>query len=74
MSDFTLGLLPPDEAAKLTEEMTALLAKYDAEMQVVSQITLYKRIRKDGIVSPIQQDDIKDNGEGFSNLPGFSQA
>lgn len=64
--DYTLGPIPPEEAQELTKEMTALLAKYDAEMQVVSQIQLYKRIPKD-IVSPIQQHDL-DTGEekGFT--------
>lgn len=70
MSDFTLGPLPPDEAQKLSAEMQALLAKYDAEMQVVSQIQLFKRIPIDsGIISPLQANDIKDDKEG-----GFTQA
>lgn len=51
---YTLQDLPPAEAKALTEEITAVLTKYNAEIGVTSQINIMKRVeaKEESIPSP----------------------
>lgn len=59
---YTLKELSPEEAKKVTEELQAVLAKYDCEMGVTSAINIMKRQEesKEAVLSPIQ--DVKPDG------------
>jgi hypothetical protein len=68
---YSLREMDKEEGAKLTAELQAVLAKYDAEMGVSSNIELLKRVAtptnttEEPIVSPLQQDDLgNDNTSG----------
>lgn len=49
----TLRELDPETAKKVTEELTAVLAKYNCEMGVTSNINILKRV-EEPVLSPIQ--------------------
>lgn len=55
----TLNELTPEEQKNLTEEITAVLAKYNAEMGVSSHIEMWKRAPETGIPSPLTHEDIE---------------
>ncbi len=59
--EHTLEQLSKEDEIALTQELQAVLAKYDAEMGVSSHIEILKRVHN-SIPSPITRDDI-DNGE-----------
>jgi len=63
MPDYTLAELSPEDAANLTRELQEVLAKYDAEMGVASQINLMQRVPKEeGTPSFLTKEDL-DNGD-----------
>ena len=70
MSDmpYKLDELNPDEAKALTKELQDVLAKYDCEIGIQSQMTIMKRVPAtpgEPILSPIQPngDNGTDKGE-----------
>lgn len=50
--DYSLGEPSKEENLRLTEELKAILEKYDCEMQVTSTINILKRIHADVVESP----------------------
>ena len=66
---YTLKDLSPEEAKKVTEELQAVLAKYDCDMGVTSTINIMKRVpvptNSEPILSPIQPNN--PNGEPNTN-------
>lgn len=66
--DYTLEDMAVDEAKAITEELQGVLAKYNAEMSVTSNINIMKRVpmkSPDGsVLSPIQP-----NGTDQGNTP-----
>lgn len=65
--EYTLGEPSAEESTQVTEELKAVLEKYDCEMQVISTINILKRIypNKEDIVieSPYNGTDITENKE-----------
>lgn len=64
---YELRELTKEEATTLTKDMQEVLKKHDAEMQVTSQITLFKRVhpnKEEGIPSPFP---LNENGEDKTN-------
>lgn len=71
---YKLTDLTPDEAKALTKELQDVLAKYDCEIGITSNMTIMKRIpavkgedvKGDAVLSPIQING-SDNGTGSNN-------
>lgn len=64
--NYELKELSPEEAKQITDELQAILAKYDCEMGVTSSINIMKRQElaqpaQEPTLSPIQ--DVKTNGD-----------
>lgn len=58
MLPYSLEELSPEDSKNLTDELQAVLAKYDAEMGVTSHINIMKRVHP----SPLSREDL-DNDE-----------
>lgn len=58
MSEHTLEDLSAEDQVKITEELQAVLAKYDAEMGVKSSIEIWKRVPK-SVPSPFTVEDVQ---------------
>lgn len=57
-----------EELENLTNELQAVLAKYDAEMGVSSSINIMKRVSEE-ILSPLQPDGITEPGNKAEEKP-----
>lgn len=70
--EYRLEEMSPEEGKALTAELQEVLKKYDAEMGVTSSIQLLKRVHNTPapadapVVSPIQEDDLKNGPEETS--------
>ncbi len=62
MPDYTLEELSVEDADNLTRELQQVLEKYGAEMGVVSNINLMKRVPVEGVLSPLTMEDIENGG------------
>lgn len=63
MGDYSLEELSKEEGEKLTIELQAVLAKYNAEMGVSSSIQLLRRVPTDLTPSPKEFTDGTDEGK-----------
>ena len=60
--EYTLEEPTKEEADALTKDLQEVLARHNCEMNVTSTIQLLKRVPADGILSPINREELE-NGD-----------